>query len=140
VKDKLSLAGLLLIAAVFYASYRACAQQEEFLYRDESIHDPFLSTIMPDGKLRTQWTAPLVQQAMPLKVKLSGIFTQEGRNFAIIDNRVYKEGEFIGEIKIEKIVVNEERVNEAGKRVIFNGIKLKYGESIYEVPLRKESK
>ena len=103
-------------------------QQEVFIYDPESKRDPFIP--LTDRKsstgLRITFTPPEVKVKLPMEIKIKGILWNGTEYYAIINEKVMKKGQSLGEVKIKKIEKD---------RVI-----VQYGEREFTLFLREEKK
>ena len=85
----------------------AQAQQKKFIYNPGDRRDPFISLLDKDSStgLRTIFkpSKAKVKVKPPLKIKVTGILRTGEEFFAIINDKVMKKGQNLGEIKIKEI-------------------------------------
>lgn len=100
--------------------------QERFIYDAQSKRDPFIPLTdkkQPTG-LREEFRPPQVKAKLPVQIKVEGILWKGEQAFAILNGKVFKKGQNLGEVRIKEIEKD---------RVI-----LEYGAREFTLFLRKE--
>ena len=112
---------LFLVFLVFAMSNSAVADEKNpFVYDDHGRRDPLWKLVTPEGAIQNYETDFLITD-----LALEGIMAgTDGENFAIINGRVLKKNDTIGQFVVEQI----------GDDMIV----LKEGRKKYELKLKKE--
>ena len=92
---------LVMVLAVFSAAYAGeLVEKEAFVYNDEGRRDPFWPLISPSGAIITSDEEELSTSDMMLTGVMTG---SDGKNVAVINGKIVKEGDTIGAFKVERI-------------------------------------
>jgi hypothetical protein len=98
----------------------AMAEKGSFVYDDQGRRDPFWQLVSPSGAILNYETEFLITD-----LALEGIMAgEDGQNYAIINGRILKAADVIGQFIVE--------------RIDDNGIILKMGTQKFELKLKKE--
>lgn len=122
-KKKIYIAVLCIVYCVLCIAF--CQAEDRFIYDAQGRRDPFIPLVDKSSStgLRTSFVPPDLEVRLPVDIKVKGILSKDDEYFAIINDKVMKKGQNIGEIKI--------------KRIEKDKVILKYGQKDFTVYLKR---
>jgi len=93
------------LSCLLFGVFSQALAQEEFIYDSMGRRDPLIPLLdqkSPTG-LRAGFSPPRKRVRLPMELKIKGILWNGREYFAIINEKVMKKGEALGEVKIKEI-------------------------------------
>jgi len=103
---------LFMLLSVAVTGAAAAEEKKPFVYDDHGRRDPLWKLVSPEGVIQNYDSDFLITD-----LTLEGIMAgTDGKNFAIINGRILKQGDLIGQFVVERIGDNTIVLKQEGKK------------------------